>query len=109
MKLSASLPHLNQSVAKYHLTVRAEAELIDIFLFGIERFGLLQARRYSEALAACFQLLADNPRLGRPADAIAPGVRRHEHESHVILYEIGGNEVTILAVVHSSSVKGLRT
>ncbi len=55
-------------------------------------------------MEACFQLLADNPRLGREAKAIAPGVRRHEHGSHVILYEESGTGVLILAVLHQKSV-----
>jgi toxin ParE1/3/4 len=54
-----------------------------------------------------YQLLADNPRMGREAEAIAPGIRRHEHGSHVILYEISSDGVVILALVHASSVKRL--
>ncbi|MCE7030379.1 type II toxin-antitoxin system RelE/ParE family toxin [Jiella avicenniae] len=54
-----------------------------------------------------FALLARNPRLGRPAEAIAPGVRRHEYRSHVILYEEMPDGVLILAVVHGRSVRRL--
>ena len=52
-----------------------------------------------------FQLLADNPRMGRRADRIAPGVSRHEHGAHVTLYETTASGVLILAVVHGASVR----
>lgn len=92
----------------YRLTKRAETELLDIFLYGIEQFGLAQARLYSDDMARCFQLLADTPLMGRPALAIADGVRRHEHKSHVILYEIDGSDIVILAVIHGRSVRRLK-
>jgi toxin ParE1/3/4 len=58
-------------------------------------------------LERTFQLLAGNPRMGREAEVMAPGVRRHEHGSHVILYEISSDGVLILALVHAGSVKQL--
>ena len=94
-------------MSSYALTKRAEADLLDIFSFGYEQFGVTQAEAYAAELASAFQLLADNPRMGRDAEAIARGVRRHEHAAHVILYEIAPPSVRILAIVHASSIKRL--
>ena len=94
-------------MSDYGLTKRAEADLFDIFLYGYEQFGSKQAEVYAAGLEHVFQLLADNPRLGREAETIARGVRRHEHGSHIILYEEAPGGVLILAIVHSSSVKRL--
>jgi|SRR5262245_47897549 toxin ParE1/3/4 len=91
----------------YALTRRAETDLFDILLFGYEQFGTRQAEAYANELEHVFQLLADNPRMGREAQAIAPGVRRHEHASHIILYEIAPEGILILAVVHARSIKRL--
>jgi toxin ParE1/3/4 len=91
-------------VNSFRLTRRAEQDLYDIFLYGYERFGITQADRYAGDTEACFQILADNPRLGREAKAIAPGVRRHEHGAHVVLYEESDTGVLILAVLHKKSV-----
>lgn len=96
------------SVSSYRLTNRAEAEIIDIFLYGIEQFGLLQAMVYRDSMEACFQSLADNPRMGRLAPALGEGVRRHEHTSHVILYEVEEYGVLVLAVVHGRSIRRLK-
>lgn len=94
-------------MSSYGLTQRAKDDLYDIFLFGYEQFGERQAEAYAAALEHVFQLLAENPRMGREAMAVAPGVRRHEHGSHVILYEEAPPGILILAVVHGSSVRRL--
>ena len=67
----------------------------------------MQAEQIRLDLDHCFQLLADNPHMGRRAERIGHSVRRHEHGSHVILYRETGEGVLILAVVHGRSVRGL--
>ena len=94
-------------MSDYGLTKRAEADLFDVFLFGYEQFGSKQAEAYAAELEHIFQLLADNPRMGREAEVISPGVRRHEHGSHTILYEEASGGVLVLAIVHGSSLKRL--
>jgi toxin ParE1/3/4 len=94
-------------MAEFVLARRARAELIEIFEYGLDQFGERQARGYAAELEHVFQLLADTPEMGRPAEIIRPGVRRHEHQSHVILYEIIQSGVRILAVVHNRSVRRL--
>jgi toxin ParE1/3/4 len=95
-------------VNSYRLTARAESEILDIFIYGIEQFGLRQARLYKDDMEDCFQLLVDNPRMGRPATSIGEGVRRHELGSHIVLYEIDGSGILILAVIHQRSVRRLK-
>ena len=95
-------------MTSYTLTERAEDDLLDLFLDGIEMFGLLQARRYKDELENCFQLIASRPQMGRLAPSIGEGVRRHEHQSHIILYEQAAGTIVILAVVPARSVRLLK-
>ena len=95
-------------VNSYALTERAEDDLLALFLDGIEMFGLTQARRYKDELEHCFQLIASRPQMGRLAPAIGEDVRRHEHRSHVILYEETEGSATILAIVPARSVRLLK-
>lgn len=90
------------------LTNRAENDLVEIFIFGIEQFGENQAQLYSIELENCFDLIAQNPQIGRLARALGDGVRRHEHKSHVIIYEISDFGILILAIVHKANIKRLK-
>ncbi|WP_245472029.1 type II toxin-antitoxin system RelE/ParE family toxin [Rhizobium jaguaris] len=59
---------------------------------GIEKFGLRQADRYLDELIHRFELLADNPFMGRKAESIAPTARRQN--IRVILFSMNERSVT---------------
>jgi toxin ParE1/3/4 len=92
----------------YVLTERAERDLLAIFLNSIELFGAPQAKRYRDSVKNCFELIAENPDMGRPAAKIGQGVRRHEHQSHIVLYDKVPEGVRILALVPSRSIRLLK-
>jgi len=94
-------------VSEYRLTRRADKDLLDIFVFGLETFGRLQALKYTDEFRHCFGLLAENPRMGRPFAPLGAGVRRHEHQSHIILYEITDFGIRVLGVVHKRNARRL--
>lgn len=95
-------------MSSYQVTERAAREIFEIFLFSIERFGVNQAERYEQSLRDCFSLLAENPRLGRRSDSISPGLRRHEHGSHVILYQELADGIHVVGLVHKRALRGLK-
>ncbi|SFK44773.1 type II toxin-antitoxin system RelE/ParE family toxin [Methylocapsa palsarum] len=94
-------------MSEYRLTQDADDDLLKLFLYGFETFGLAQAEAYRQDMTRCFQLLADNPRLGRKADEFAPGARRHEHANHVIFYDEQRDGVLIIGIVHERSLRRL--
>lgn len=85
---------------RYRFTRRADQDLIDIYLYTVEQFGFAQAESYTKSMRQCIEILAESPRMGRAADHIRPGVRRHEHESHVIFYREDDSGILVLAVIH---------
>jgi len=87
-------------MAEYRLTSRAGADLAGIADYTIETFGVEQARRYRDELEACFESLAGNPRLGRDASQLVPGLRRFEHRSHTIFYAEEEQGVLIIRILH---------
>lgn len=93
-----------EPATSYSLTRRARDDLFDIFVYGYDRFGEQQAEIYAADLEHVFELLVANPQMGREAKSIGPSVRRHEHASHIILYEEAPPGILILAIVHSRSV-----
>lgn len=86
---------------------QGEADLFDIYRYGIETFGIRQANLYRDRIDDSFRKLADFPHMGRSADSIRKGLRRHEHGSHVIFYREKGEGIVIVAVVHARSLRGL--
>ena len=87
-------------MAEYRLSSRADDDLDEIADYTIEQFGIEQARRYRDKLEACFQNLAENPKLGPNAEMLALGLRRYEYQSHVVFYEPLTNGVRIVRVLH---------
>jgi toxin ParE1/3/4 len=86
----------------FRLTSRAESDLTEIADYTIETFGIEQARRYRDALESCFQMIADNPKLGRSADRFAPKLRCYDHQSHVVFYMIEAQRALIVRILHES-------
>ena len=87
---------------KYTLSKRADKEISRILEYSYSQFGLRQTVKYKTGLEDCFQLLADNPDMGRACDEIRQGYFRHEHESHIIFYRQRASDVFITAVIHES-------
>ena len=89
-------------MAAYRLSRKAAVDLDGIHEYSIMNFGTVQARSYLSRLHERFEILAQQPMLGRQADHLAPGLRRYEYRSHVAFYvpEVGG--VMIVRVLHKS-------
>jgi toxin ParE1/3/4 len=87
-------------VSAYSVASLAESDLKSIVRYTMKTWGAAQTRRYSQGLRECFQLLADNPSLGRRCDFIRPGLRRFEHGKHVVFYVSQPGEVLIARVLH---------
>ena len=88
-------------MADYRLSRRAASDLEAIADYTIEQFGVAQARRYRDSLRLCFEQISDNPRMGRRAEQLSPGLRRFEHRSHVVFYTRSDDEVFIVRILHA--------
>ena len=89
-------------MADYQLTKEAPHALEGIYEYSILNFGMSQARSYVEGLHACFEILADNPRMGRNYSHVKKDYRRHEYESHSVYYKITKTGVLITRVLGAS-------
>ena len=86
---------------KIRLTHAAEQDIRSIAEIGIEMFGVAQAQAYHTALYNTFDLLSDNPRMGRERTELTPPVRVHLFRSHIILYKTEDGEILIIRVRHA--------
>ncbi|MGB0719545.1 MAG: type II toxin-antitoxin system RelE/ParE family toxin [Bdellovibrionales bacterium] len=88
---------------KYTLTPLAEQDIEDILDYSARQFGLEQAAKYYNSLRRSFDLLIDNPRIGRDDKNAGFGMRRYVHEKHSIYYRIEDDRILILRVMHHSA------
>lgn len=87
-------------MAKFLLTNRAATDLSDIADFTIQTFGIEQARFYRDGLNHCFEILAENPQLGRNVAELAQSLKRFEYQSHVVFYIPKESHILIIRILH---------
>ncbi|PCI18285.1 MAG: hypothetical protein COB62_07080 [Piscirickettsiaceae bacterium] len=56
--------------------------------------------KYNASLDDCFQLLADNPSMGRECNDLRDGCFRHEHESYIIFNTQRSHDIFITTIIH---------
>lgn len=85
---------------RHRITRRAERDLKDIYRYTFESFGEGQAARYLRELDVVFELLADNPHIGRLYDG-----RTHQfvHGKHITLYRVESEQVVIGRIFHGAT------
>lgn len=87
-------------MAEVRLTPAAQRDLEGIFDYTVERWGLEQALRYTEAIAGACALLAEQPDHGLACDAIRSGYRSWRVERHRIYYRPAPYGVAVVRVLH---------
>lgn len=91
-------------MGSYRLTENAEADLYRLWLYGLERWGLMQANAYYDAFTQHFAALADNPLMHPAVDDIRHGYRRSVCGSDSVYYRIEGGTVEIMAIIGRQNI-----
>ena len=87
-------------MARFRLTVRADADLLRIGEYTLERWGAAQAARYLDELEECCQMLAERPALGRSCEEVSLGLRRMEHGRHSLFYRVKSEGIAVIRILH---------
>ena len=82
----------------YSLTRQAQFDIKAIYRYTVENFGEGQAQEYLDGLDYSFDLLTDNPKLGRLWDGKG---RRYIYKSHLVYYRIVKNDLLITRIRNS--------
>lgn len=87
----------------FRLTRQAEGDVVGIYLYTAETFGITQADAYHDKLEATFNLLGAHPYMAREHTEIDPPVRVHPCGSHIIIYTVSADDsVLVVRVRHGS-------
>ena len=85
----------------FSLTNAAKADLRNIARFTEQEWGREQRKLYLKEMDGVFRRLADSPALGVFCEYIAPGLRKHPFQSHVIYYDVATKtQILIVRVLH---------
>jgi toxin ParE1/3/4 len=83
----------------FALSKQAQSDIRDIIRYTAEHFGGAQAEEYIDGLYRSFELLADNPKMGREWRA---GRRRYIYRMHHVYYRLVADGVFVTHIRHSS-------
>lgn len=87
---------------KIHQQVKARRDLINIWRYSYENFGVEQADKYFDELESAMNTIQDNPLIGVSCDYIRAGYRQYKVNEHYIFYRVSKNTVHIVRVLHDS-------
>lgn len=85
----------------YTLSKKADQDVKAIFTYSYTAFGAAQADKYLDGLETSFEMLADNPLLGRNCDWLRAGYHCYDYASHVIFYRLRKHDIFISRILHS--------
>jgi len=87
---------------RFELSLPADEDLEEIFIYTEEEFGTDQAVKYLTELEEVFEQLVGNPELGRERNEIKKGLRGLPTGSHIVFYRILSGHIRIVRVLHGS-------
>ncbi|MCC5867639.1 MAG: type II toxin-antitoxin system RelE/ParE family toxin [Gammaproteobacteria bacterium] len=85
---------------KLRVTPKAESDLIGIWVYTCEEWGVDQADKYLDQLEAGMKQLINHPLLGADYVHVLPGYRRLQVERHAVFYRVHEPEVLVIRVLH---------
>lgn len=84
---------------KYELSLAADRDLDEIYIYTFREFGAVQADAYFESVDECLTRLGDNPLLGIDAGNVRAGYRRFVHQRHTLYYKKSKSGVRIIRIL----------
>lgn len=85
---------------KLSVTPKAESDLIGIWVYTYEEWGVDLADKYLDQLDEGMKQLINHPSLGADYTHVFPGYRRLQVEHHAVFYQVLEPEVVVVRVLH---------
>ena len=87
-------------MGRVRISSEAEQDIDGITSHTMGTWGWRQAEQYLGKLEECFDLLGNNPAIGRNCDGIRAALRRFEIGSHVVFYLVEAGGILVVRVLH---------
>jgi toxin ParE1/3/4 len=86
----------------FKLTNKAKSDLLSIGRYTKKEWGIAQRNSYLKEIDEMFNLLGDNPEMGKHCDYIHEGYLKFYIGKHVIFYRINNHIIEIVRILHES-------
>jgi toxin ParE1/3/4 len=86
----------------YKISQKAEIDLAKIYEYGIEIFGVKQAKSYLIGIHEVFEILTATVNLARDASEFMLLLKRFSYKSHTIFYLVTAIDLLIFRVLNQS-------
>jgi toxin ParE1/3/4 len=87
-------------MGNYKLSGASSNDIINIYKFGIQTFGLEPAREYLFSLENFLEELAERPELARDASMFANNLSYYRYKAQVIFYTIENpNDIFVVRIL----------
>ena len=83
----------------YKINLEAKEGLKRIYIYGVLKFGVVQADKYYDSFFEQFEKIAQNPLSFQSVDFIRKGYRRCPCGSDSIYYKIENGIIEIMAII----------
>jgi toxin ParE1/3/4 len=97
MRLS---PKVGRDVKQLDIKATARAELAQIYDYSVAEFGRVVAEAYLAGLREMFDRLIAFPFIGTVYPDVKPEVRVLFYRSHRVFYQIEGDMILIIRILH---------
>lgn len=87
-------------MCRYILSLKTQEDIDEIYLFTKTKFGQHQTIKYLSGLKSYFELLVENPDIGKDRSEIKKGLFSFPYESHIIFYRVFKNHIRIIRVLY---------
>lgn len=94
-------------MADYRLSNEAKEDLIRIYQFGVEMFGIDQADKYFDSFFKYFDIISQQPYAFESIDYAKSGYRRCACGSDSIYCRIENSTVEIMAIIGSQDLSNI--
>lgn len=88
-------------MATYKISPVTQQDLVNIYIRGFKEWGETKAETFQIQLISSFQLLAENPDMGRKVSVRAQ-LQRHELSPYVIFYRTFSYGIRIARVLYKN-------
>ena len=82
------------------LRPRAQRDIEEIWDYSAATWNVDQAEAYVRQIQRTLQLLAGDPRLGRPCDELREGYRKYPSGAHIIFYRVLHDGIDVVRILH---------